>query len=120
MKFVLTQSIEKQTFTTISPRMVEPRKHSAPAFSRAYHFCLALVPMVIAQGYVQFKDYWDRGAFPEWLGYTGFAKGMVLIDYNGWNHLLVVGLFVFGMGSAIAVLYGIDRLEKFETEHSPE
>lgn len=93
---------------------------SVTAFSRASHFGLALIPMAIGQVYVQAKDYFDRGPFPEWLGYTGFARTMTQYDYSGWNHFITVMLFALGIGGAIAILRAVGQAEKYEIDRLKE
>ncbi len=85
------------------------------SFSRWQHFAWVLAPSLFAQIYLQLDDYLARGPFPEWLGYTSYAKTMAQFDFQLGSHVALVALFVVGVGGAVAVLHQIKRLEEWES-----
>lgn len=64
--------------------------HGAEPFSRWQHFAMAMVPMVLAEMYIQGRDRW---AFS------------------------MVAVFVFSLASVIAMLRALNRLEDWEAKN---
>ena len=98
--------IPKQVSKQPTQRVSEKSEHS---FTRASHFVILLIPQVAAQAYVQVKDYIDEGTYANWLGYTGIVRTV-----SGWIHLAGFLFFIFGIGSAILLIYGMNLFEKWE------
>lgn len=84
----------------------------AASFSRARHFGLCLVPFLVALSFTFAKDYVSRGYFA--VTYVEPLKSMLAQDASGWFHWLVLGLFVFGVGSAVTIIHFLNRLEAWE------
>lgn len=109
---------ESQTQTSFKIEGV-PNKHvPRESFSRASHFALVLLPVILGVAYTVLKARFAENASVPLELFTWTMRKSVEQDQKTWFFLLVIGQYILGLGSALYVLHLVGRLEDSEKKNS--
>lgn len=88
--------------------------HSRQSFSRASDYAQLLTIPVAATTYFIVKHFVAYQNVPRPINYSTWFNQAYAFDTGLWGHILCLSLLFFGLGSALAVLHGIDRVKEME------
>jgi hypothetical protein len=98
---ITARAIKDTNKKTVQLVSVHSTGAGAQSFSRASHFAMILIPSIFGVAYLLFGEFFGRSG----------TLGWSLLDENSLGfHLAVYALFLFGVGSAVFILRGLDEL----------